>query len=325
MSLRGCDQYLRSSISGFSQDPSPSGNSTLPVALRFGSKSTRAMNLDISTRGKRFLKSEKALAFAASERCLASGEEFIHFHSALLSLAFIMMHIYFNFKLFLYSKMVLLTIVTNSNPHTLYFDHPIEKPSYMYIRLLSASLYNSWNNLKEEAAIEVTDPNRTARANLLPGHYTINALVNEFNNLNKNNPKFALSAIANTPVSSMTIFTQKNMTFTNNLLKLLGIKIVSLITFVKRLNSPTTYFVHCDLIDKRQNLLNGKPSTVLAKFDIRGQPFERVHYQTPQQQVLRDSLTGDYDVNSLTISVSDEKGNLFDFNDQPLEFELEIN
>ena len=25
--------------------------------------------------------------------------------------------------------MVLLTIVTNSNPHTLYFDHPIEKKS----------------------------------------------------------------------------------------------------------------------------------------------------------------------------------------------------
>ena len=40
--------------------------------------------------------------------------------------------------------MVLLTIVTNSNPYTLYFDHPIEKPSY--IRLLSTSLYNSWHN-----------------------------------------------------------------------------------------------------------------------------------------------------------------------------------
>ena len=40
--------------------------------------------------------------------------------------------------------MVLLTIVTNSNPHTLYFDHPIEKPSY--IRLLSALMYNSWNS-----------------------------------------------------------------------------------------------------------------------------------------------------------------------------------
>ena len=96
-------------------------------------------------------------------------------------------------------------------------------------------------------------------------------------------------------------------------------------SYIKRLNSPTTYFIHCDLIDKRQNLLNGKPSTVLAKFDIRGQPFEKIHYQTPQQHVLRDTLTGDYDVNSLTMSVCDEKGNLFNFNDMPLEFELEIN
>ena len=55
--------------------------------------------------------------------------------------------------------MVLLTVVTTSNPHSLYFEHPIEKPNY--IRLLSASLYNSWNNLKEEAVIYATDPNRT--------------------------------------------------------------------------------------------------------------------------------------------------------------------
>ena len=72
-------------------------------------------------------------------------------------------------------------------------------------------------------------------------------------------------------------------------------------------------------------LLNRKPSTALARFDIRGQPFEKIHYQTAQQHVLRDTSTCDYDVNSLTISVRDEKGNLFDFNGQPLEFELEIN
>ena len=85
--------------------------------------------------------------------------------------------------------MVLLTIVTNSNPHTLYFDHPIEKPSF--IRLLSSSLYNSWNNLKEEAVISVADTNgTTAKANILPGHYTIDSLVNEFNDLSKANPKF---------------------------------------------------------------------------------------------------------------------------------------
>ena len=127
------------------------------------------------------------------------------------------------------------------------------------------------------------------------------------------------------PVGSMIIYTQNNITFSNSLLQLLGIQRPFLVTFVKKLNSPTTYFIHWDLIDKRQNLLNGKPSTVLAKFDIRGQPFERVHYQTPQQHVLRDTSTGDYDVNSLTISVQDENGNLFDFNGQPLEFEVEIN
>ena len=220
--------------------------------------------------------------------------------------------------------MVLLTIVTNSNPHTLYFDHPIEKPSY--IRLLSASIYNSWNNLKKEAVISIADSNGSVnKANMLPGHYTIDVLVNEFNGLHKTNPKFVLSAVANTPVSAMTIFNQNNVTFSNNLLELLGIKRTLFIAFVKRLTSPSTYFIHCDLIDKRQNLLNGKPSTVLARFDIRGQPFEKVHYQTTQQQVWRDTMTGDYDVNSLTISVRDEKGNLFDFNGQRLEFELEIN
>ena len=57
------------------------------------------------------------------------------------------------------------------------------------------------------------------------------------------------------------------------------------ISFIKRLNSPTTYFIHCDLIEKRQNLLNGKPSTVLARLDIRGQPFEKIHFQAPQQHV----------------------------------------
>ena len=79
------------------------------------------------------------------------------------------------------------------------------------------------------------------------------------------------------------------------------------------------------MVERRQNLLNEKPSTVLARFDLRGKPFEKVHYQTAQQHVLRDKSTSDYDVNSPTISVQDEQGNLFDFNGMPLKFELEIN
>ena len=218
--------------------------------------------------------------------------------------------------------MVLLTVVTTSNPHTLYFDHPIEKPSY--IRLLSACLYNSWNTLKEEAVISATDPNKTLEAKVLPGYYTIDSLLKEFNDLSAHNPKFVITAKAYKPIGSMIIY-GNNVTFSNSLLQLLGIQRLTFITFVKRLTAPSTYFVHCDLIDKRQNLLNGKPSTVLARFDIRGKPFEKVHYQTPQQHVLRDTESGDYDVNSITLSVQDENGNLFDFNNQPLEFEVEIN
>ena len=49
--------------------------------------------------------------------------------------------------------MVLLTIVTKNNPHTVYFDHNIAKPNC--IRLLSTSLYNSWYNLKDIGIMSV--------------------------------------------------------------------------------------------------------------------------------------------------------------------------
>ena len=76
----------------------------------------------------------------------------------------------------------------------------------------------------------------------------------------------------NTPQGGMTIYNtgMANVRLDQNLAELLGIRPnLMFITFVKRLTSPSTYFVHCDLIDKGQNLLNGKPSTVLARFDIR--------------------------------------------------------
>ena len=211
--------------------------------------------------------------------------------------------------------MVLLTIVTNSNPHTLYFDHPIEKPSY--IRLLSASLYNSWYNLKKSGAIS-TLPDGNGSSSIIPfqpGHYTVDSLVDEFAFIKQNKPIMDITARVNKPIGLMVIHNPKNIRFSANLAELFGVNpALTPNTIIKQLNSPITYFVHCDLIGKRQNLLNGKPSTVLAKFDIRGQPFERVHYQTPQQHVLRDTASGDYDVNSITLSVKDENGNLFNFN-----------
>ena len=82
--------------------------------------------------------------------------------------------------------MVLLTVVTTSNPHTLYFDHPIEKPSY--IRLLSDSLYNSWHNLKQRGRITAYDKDRNPRSYILfPGFYSLETLAYIFTNTFKEN------------------------------------------------------------------------------------------------------------------------------------------
>ena len=113
------------------------------------------------------------------------------------------------------------------------------------------------------------------------------------------------------------------MSLSNNLKALFGVvSQVNANTLVRKFNSKDSYFVHWDLIDREQNLLNGNPSSILAKLDFRGIPYQKINYQTAQQHVLRDTSTSDY-VNSLTISVRDVNGKLFDFNGMPLEFELE--
>lgn len=93
---------------------------------------------------------------------------------------------------------------------------------------------------------------------------------------------------------------------------------------VKKLNFPTTYFIHCDLIDKESNLFNGTPSSISANFYIKGEAFERVFFQSEPQHVLRNT-SSDKRVKSFNISFKDVNGNLFDFNGFPLTFVLEIN
>ena len=222
--------------------------------------------------------------------------------------------------------MVLLTIVTTSNPYTLYFDHAIEKPSY--IRLLSASIYNSWHNLNESGRITIYDNKKNPRSHIfLPGFYTLEKLSYTLENVYKEAFGITIPTQINQPTGAMVIYntTGNKILLDEHLADFLGYdKELKFISFIKRLNSPSTYFIRCDLVDKEQNLLNGKTSTVLARFDVRRKPFEKVNYQTTQQHVLRDASSCNY-ANSITLSVRDENNNLFDFNDMPLEFEIEIN
>ena len=81
-------------------------------------------------------------------------------------------------------------------------------------------------------------------------------------------------------------------------------------------------FNNCDLLDKEENLFNGNPSTILACFDIIGKFFERVEY-SPKQIVMKKIKSGKY-ISSIRITVTDENGELIDFNNLPLRFEIEI-
>ena len=231
--------------------------------------------------------------------------------------------------------MVVLTIVTTSNPHTLYFDHPIEKPRY--IRLLSASLYNSWYNLAENGTMSVRLASGGGQSSgggsptyvcITAGHYTPESMANAITEAFKKH-SITINVETRTSLGVMNILNPKNQysfTLSSNLKDLFGVvSQVNSNILVRRFNSKNSYFIHSDLVDKRQNLLNGKPSALLAKLHVKGQPYTKINYQTIQPHVLRDTSSGDYDVNSITISVQDQEGNAFDFNGMPLEFEVEIN
>ena len=63
-------------------------------------------------------------------------------------------------------------------------------------------------------------------------------------------------------------------------------------------------------------------SDIAARFDIKGAPHEKVYNNATAQQALRPCNRDT--VNSITISVKDSDGKLFDFKNFPLEFELEL-
>ena len=222
--------------------------------------------------------------------------------------------------------MVLLTVVTTENPHTVYFDQPIQKPSY--IRLLSCSLYNSWFNLKKNGAITLYDVvEKPFKVTFLQGHYTLDALASEIkHSLSKH--KVPLLTDINTTVGQLVITNPefKKIVIDSNLGNLLNLNSFTLgfKTFIKKLNSATTYYIHCDLLDKEQNLLNGKPSTVLQTFDITGKAYEKVFYQSGPEHVLRE-VSADKHITNMTLSLRDGSNDLFDFNGLPLQFQIEIN
>ena len=220
--------------------------------------------------------------------------------------------------------MVVLTIVTQKNGETVFFDEPFPKVHFM--RLISCSLYSSWHNLPRAGTISFKETNDVI-AKILPGFYTVENLPKELSTSVKSLKKLQSLEIETNKPNSVLKFSKNSrnkIEFSQDLAQLIGTDSMTFQYITKKLNGPSTYFVHCDLIDKNQNFLNTKKSDLLTTLDVKGKPYEKVNYDASPQQPLRDCST-DSHIKSITLSVRDQDGVLFDFNGMPLEFQLEIN
>ena len=224
--------------------------------------------------------------------------------------------------------MVVLTLVAQKNGETVYLDQAIPKVHFM--KLISCSLYNSWHNLMSVGQIYFKE-DREVLASIPEGHYTYQSLAEELTQSLtsfENKKKIEIEPYKPNSVLKITVWEPtvgKEISVSRSLHQFINSgPTLTTITYVKKLNSLSAYFIHCDLIDRNFNFVNNKKSDLLAKIDIKGRPYEKVRYDASPQQPIRDCST-DSHVNSIEISVRDENGELFDFKGMPLEFELELN
>ena len=80
--------------------------------------------------------------------------------------------------------MVVLTIATQQNGQTIYFEDLIPKVRFM--KLISCSLYNSWDTLKKEGSASLGDKNRDKAlsvSKIPPGHYNLERMSKQIDGL----------------------------------------------------------------------------------------------------------------------------------------------
>ena len=222
--------------------------------------------------------------------------------------------------------MVVLTIVTQKNGETVFLDQAI--PQVHFMKLISCSLVNSWDTLKKQSLAIMGEETKPTDTSTIPaGHYTLETLAQLINDMFPSSFVTHLKTKINMPKALLQIEKEsaQKISFSQDFNKLLGIDSqLKQITNVRRLRLPSAYFIHCDLIDRDNNFFNNKKSDLLAKIDVKGKPYEKVRYDSSPQQPFRDCSTSEH-LNSITLSVRDENGQLFDFKNMPLEFELELN
>jgi len=96
-------------------------------------------------------------------------------------------------------------------------------------------------------------------ASIPGGNYMLHGLVRELkSNLEENKNKAGIKFKTNNSSSVLQITSKQGVTITHELAALLGTGTrLDLTSHVKKLNTPSAYFIHCDLIEKTENFFNG--------------------------------------------------------------------
>ena len=183
--------------------------------------------------------------------------------------------------------------------------------------MISCSLFNSWYNLKERGEIGFVDNGITTTKRIPPGNYTLSSIGKKLQGLFSEEGIEVKFDDASGPIVIENPMNRKVL-FDRDLTFLLGLSSgnprerLKSQAIINRFASFNNYFINCDLLHKEENLFNGKPSTILACFDISGKSFERVEY-SPKDITMKKITSGKY-ISSIRITVTDENGELIDFN-----------
>ena len=163
--------------------------------------------------------------------------------------------------------MVVLTLVTKKNGEAIFLDQAI--PQVHFMKLISCSLYNSWDTLKKQSiAIMGEETNPIETSIIPPGHYTLENLAELIDGMFPSSFVTHLKTKTNTAKALLEIEKklEQKIRFGPDFAKVIGIDgALKKITNVKRLRYPSAYFIHCDLIDKNYNFFNNKKSDLQAK------------------------------------------------------------
>ena len=152
--------------------------------------------------------------------------------------------------------MVVLTIVTQKNGETIFFDEPLPKVHFMNL----CSLYNSWDTLKNEGSAVLGDEKKDVSVSVgrrIPaGHYNLESIAEAIKHIFETY-KYVLDTKTNTPFGQLEIVNKgagtsvRPINLDRDLAELFGIgRKINIGAIVKYLRYPTAYFIHCSLIDR---------------------------------------------------------------------------